>query len=175
MWQTGMTYIKDLKRVHDLIDEMFFDHQKALLHFEFVKALMLLETYEAVLLRHMQDEELTLLPVYAERAVVSGAGSPKLFFDDHAKMRSYVEVFKQKTSELQGEPDVDRPLLQLLDREAFYLRLCSHHDKRETEFLYPILEKLLSEDEKRSIMSQIDLDPHRASIAGAADAIGRGR
>ncbi|MEZ5305618.1 MAG: hemerythrin domain-containing protein [Pyrinomonadaceae bacterium] len=170
-----MTYIRNLKRLHDLIDAMFFDHQKALIHFEFEKALTLLETYEAVLLRHMQDEELTLLPVYAERAVVSGAGSPKLFFDDHAKMRSYVEVFKQKTSELRSEPDVDRALLHLLDREAFYLRLCSHHDKRETDFLYPLLEQLLSDDEERALMSQIDLHPDRASMVAAEDTIGRGR
>lgn len=170
-----MTYIKDLKRVHDLIDAMFFDHQKALIHFEFEKASSLLETYEGVLLRHMQDEELTLLPVYAERAVFSGAGSPKLFFDDHAKMRSYVEVFKQKTSELPNAPDVDRALLQLLDREAFYLRLCSHHDKRETDFLYPLLEQLLSEDEERSLMSQIDLNPDRASMVATAERTGRGR
>ena len=163
-----MTYIKDLKRVHDLLDEMFFDHQKALIHFEFEKALTLLETYEAVLLRHMQDEELTLLPVYAERAVFSGAGSPKLFFDDHTKMRSYVEVFKEKTSELSSAADFDRALLKLLDREAFYLRLCSHHDKRETDFLYPLLEQLLSEDEERSLMSQIDLNPDRASMVAAA-------
>ena len=88
MWQTCMTYIKDLKRVHDLIDAMFFDHQRALIHFEFEKALTLLETYEAVLLRHMQDEEMILLPVYTERAEFSGAGSPKYFFDDHSKMRS---------------------------------------------------------------------------------------
>lgn len=170
-----MTYIRNLKRLHDLIDAMFFDHQKALIHFEFEKALTLLETYEAVLLRHMQDEELTLLPVYAERAVVSGAGSPKLFFDDHAKMRSYVEVFKQKTSELRSEPDVDRALLHLLDREAFYLRRCSHHDKRETDFLYPLLEQLLSDDEERALMSQIDLHPDRASMVAAEDTIGRGR
>ena len=170
-----MTYIKDLKRVHDLIDAMFFDHQKALIHFEFEKALTLLETYESVLLRHMQDEELTLLPVYAERAVFSGAGSPKLFFDDHAKMRSYVEVFKQKTSELPNAPDVDRALLQLLDREAFYLRLCGHHDKRETDFLYPLLEQLLSEGEERSLMSQIDLNPDRASMVAASERTGRGR
>ena len=170
-----MTYIKDLKRVHDLIDTMFFDHQKSLIHFEFEKAFSLLETYEAVLLRHMQDEELTLLPVYAERAVFSGAGSPKLFFDDHAKMRSYVEVFKQKILELPSAPDVDRALLQLLDREAFYLRLCSHHDKRETDFLYPLLEQLLSEDEERSLMSQIDLDPDRASMVAAAHTKGMGK
>ncbi len=158
-----MTYVKDLLRVHVLIDEMFFDHQKALLHFEFENALTLLEMYEAILLRHMQDEEMILLPVYTERAEFSGAGSPKYFFDDHSKMRSFVEIFKKKIAGLETEPNIDKALLQLLDREAFYLRLCSHHDKRETDFLYPILEQILSEDEQRALMSQIDLDADRAS------------
>lgn len=158
-----MTYIKDLKRVHVLIDDVFFDHQKALLHFEFEKALSVLEMYESILIRHMQDEELILLPVYSERAEFSGAGAPKLFFDDHAKMRSFVEVFKKKTAGLELEPNIDKALLQLLDREAFYLRLCSHHDKRETDFLYPILEQILSDDEERELMSQIDL-ADRASV-----------
>lgn len=162
-----MRYLKDLKQVHDMIDAMFFDHQKALIHFKFDEAASLLDAYETVLLRHMEDEEMTLIPVYAERAVFSGAGSPKLFFDDHAKMRSFVEMFKARTIELPSAPDVDRALLQLLDREAFYLRLCSHHDKRETDFLYPLLEQLLSADEERALMSQIDLDVERASMARA--------
>ncbi|CAN5325997.1 hypothetical protein BH10ACI3_BH10ACI3_02700 [soil metagenome] len=155
-----MTYIHDLKRVHDLLDEMFFDHQKALIHFEFDKALTLLEMYQAVLLRHMQDEELILLPVYSERAKFSGAGAPKLFFDDHEKMRQYIEFFKKKTAELRCSLDLDKTLLQLLDREAFYLRLCSHHDKRETNFLYPILEEILSDDEKYDLMSRVNLNGH---------------
>ncbi len=159
-----MTYIKDLKNVHILIDEMFFDHQKALLHFEFDNALSLLEMYQTTLIRHMHDEELILLPVYADRAKYSGAGAPKLFFDDHEKMRSFVELFMEKTSELRRQPDIDKALLQLLDREAFYLRLCSHHDKRETDFLYPILEEILTDVEKRDLLSQIDLSAEAASV-----------
>jgi hemerythrin-like domain-containing protein len=159
-----MTYIKDLERVHVLLDDIFFDHRKALLHFDFEEALTLLEMYESILIRHMQDEELVLLPVYAERAEFSGAGSARYFFDDHAKMRSFVELFKEKTAGLERELNIDTTLLQLLDREAFYLRLCSHHDKRETDFLYPILEQLLSDDEERELMSKIDLDADRASI-----------
>lgn len=164
-----MTYIKDLMRVHVMLDEIFFDHQKALLHFEFDKALTLLEMYETTLIRHMQDEELILLPVYSELVAFSGAGSPKYFFDDHAKMRSFVEVFKAKSAGLETGPDIDKALLQLLDREAFYLRLCSHHDKRETDFLYPMLEEILSEDEEREMMSRIDLDADRASIVLSVD------
>jgi hemerythrin-like domain-containing protein len=160
-----MTYIKDLVRVHVLLDELFFDHQKALLHFEFDKALNLLEMYESILIRHIQDEELTLLPVYSERAAFSGAGSPRYFFEDHSKMRSFIEVFKEKIAGLNLEPDIDKALLQLLDREAFYLRLCSHHDKRETDFLYPILTQILSDAEERELMSRIDLGPDEASLS----------
>jgi len=159
-----MTYIKDLKNVHLLIDEMFFDHQKALLHFEFDKALTLLEMYQTTLIRHMQDEELILLPVYADRAAFSGAGAPKLFFDDHKKMRLFVELFLEKTAELKREPNKDKAILQLLDREAFYLRLCSHHDKRETDFLYPTLEEILTDVEKRDILARIDLKAETASV-----------
>ncbi len=159
-----MTYIKDLKNVHLLIDEMFFDHQKALLHFEFDKALTLLEMYQTTLIRHMQDEELILLPVYAERAAFSSAGAPKLFFDDHKKMRSFVELFIEKTAELKQQPNIDKAILLLLDREAFYLRLCSHHDKRETDFLYPILEEILTDFEKRDLLSRIDLKAETASV-----------
>ena len=162
-----MTYIKDLGRVHVLLDEVFLDHQKALLHFEFDKALTLLEMYEAILIRHMQDEERILLPVYSERAEFSGAGKPRYFFEDHAKMRSSVEVFKAKIAELENEPDIDKALLQLLDREAFYLRLCSHHDKRETDFLYPSLAQVLSDNEERELMSRIDLGPDEASLSNA--------
>ena len=152
-----MARINDLMKVHRLIDDMFFEHQRALLHFEFEKALTSLEVYESTLIRHMQDEENVLLPVYGEISSVPGAGAAKLFYDDHEKMRGYVESFKEKTARLGSEPDVDRALLQLLDREAFYLRLCGHHDKRETEFLYQILEERLSDVEKRQLLSSIDL------------------
>jgi len=154
-----MVRINDLIKVHRLIDDMFFEHQRALLHFDFKKALTSLEVYESTLIRHMQDEEEVLLPAYAELASLPGAGAARLFFDDHEKMRGYVESFKEKTARLASEPDIDRALLQLLDREAFYLRLCGHHDKRETEFLYPILEERLSDVEKRQLLSNIDLTP----------------
>lgn len=159
-----MTYIKDLKNVHVMIDEIFFDHQKALIHFDFDRAVTLLEMYQTVLLRHMQDEELILLPVYSDRAKYSEAGAPKLFFDDHEKMRKFVELFKEEVADLRQSPNMDKALLQLLDREAFYLRLCSHHDKRETDFLYPVLEEILTDVEKCDLLARIDLTAEAASV-----------
>lgn len=152
-----MAVISDLMKVHKVIDELFFEHQRALLHFDFEKALRILIAYESTLLNHMADEESILLPVYEERADFPAAGSPKLFYDDHAKMRSHIELFKQKTSEMPAESELDRVLLQLLDREAFYLRLCSHHDRREADFLYPMLDGLLSDKEKHEMLDRVRL------------------
>ena len=56
-----------------------------------------------------------------------------------------------------SETELDRVLLQLLDREAFYLRLCSHHDRREGDFLYPMLDELLSDKEKHEMLDRVRL------------------
>ncbi|MBK6750283.1 MAG: hypothetical protein KA956_01210 [Pyrinomonadaceae bacterium] len=152
-----MASISSLIKVHKVIDDLFFEHQKALLHFDFDKALHLLEAHRSTLLSHMGDEEEILLPAYAERGEFPDAGAPKLYFDDHEKMRSFIDLFAETTARLASEPEIERTLLQLLDREAFYLRLCSHHDRRETDYLYPILESVLSEPDKVGLLDRVAL------------------
>ncbi|MBK9528413.1 MAG: hypothetical protein IPO41_08880 [Acidobacteria bacterium] len=50
---------------------------------------------------------------------------------------------------------------QLLDREAFYLRLCSHHDRRRADYLYPILDALLADEEKYEMLERVRLREER--------------
>lgn len=152
-----MASISSLMTVHKVIDDLFFEHQKALLHLDFEKALHLLSAHESTLLSHMKDEEDVLLPVYEERREFPEAGAPRLYYDDHKKMRSHIELFKQTTSMIASEADIERALLNLLDREAFYLRLCSHHDRRESKYLYPILDEILSESERAELLGRVAL------------------
>lgn len=134
---------------------MFFAHQCSLLRFDFGAALSLLERYESALLQHMQDEEDLLLPLYAQRAPAIKAGAPQIFLDDHSKMRGFVDLFKEQTAKLAVDPQPESVLLMLLDREAFYKRLCSHHDKREREILYPALDEITSEAEKTDLLARV--------------------
>lgn len=152
-----MSTVIALMKVHKVIDDLFFEHQKALLHFDFEKALGLLRAYESTLLNHMADEEEILLPVYAERVDFPAAGAPKLYYDDHEKMRSYIELFKQTIPEVSAAEETERMLLQLLDRESFYLRIVSHHDRREADYLYPMLDDLLSEEERHDLLDRVRL------------------
>jgi len=159
-----MSKINDLIKVHKVIDDLFFEHQRALLHFDFEKAIRFLNAYESTLMSHMADEEEVLLPAYSEKVKFPAAGAPKLYFDDHAKMRSYIELFKQSLSEIKDAPEMERTLLKLLDREAFYLRLCSHHDRRESDFLYPLLDAQLPMNERLELLDRVKLRGEKHQI-----------
>jgi len=150
-----MLTISDLLGLHGDLDEMFFEHQKALLHMDFERALRLLRRYRDALFVHMQDEEEVLLPVYAERVSGVKGGGPELFLNEHIKMRGMVTTFEEKTAELAGESSPESGLLMLLDRESFFKRLCSHHDIRESEILYPELDRVTTDEEKAYLLGQV--------------------
>lgn len=150
-----MKTFSELLDLHRRIDEMFVAHQYSLLHFEFEEALAALVRYETKLLRHMRDEEELLLPLYAQRSHTVRAGAPQIFLDDHDKMRGFVAMFKVETTNLANEQQPEARLLELLDREAFYKRLCGHHDKRESEILYPALDVVTSAAEKLDLLSRV--------------------
>ena len=103
----------------------------------------------------MKDEEEVLMPIYSKRRDAVVGGDPKLFLDEHNKMRRFVELFKKKTAELAVEKTPEPEVIILLDREAFYKRLCSHHDIRERNMLYPELDRVTSESEKQDFLGKV--------------------
>lgn len=140
--------------LHAELDDMFAEHQYALLHFDFDRAVTKLRDYESRLLAHMADEEEHLIPIYAERGEVPRAGAPKLFLDDHEKMRSHVALFIETAEALRAEEKPEALVIKLLDREAFFKRLCGHHDIREREILYPVLDAVTDASERAALIKQ---------------------
>lgn len=150
-----MDNLSVLLQLHHRLDQMFFEHQWALLHFDFEKAVAALRRYESALLVHMHDEEDVLLPVYMEYKDIPRGGGAKLFFDEHEKMRAYVAMFLDETAKLAASKRPEEGLLRLLDREAFYKRLAGHHDKREHDILYPILDEKTTAAEKADLLRRV--------------------
>jgi hemerythrin-like domain-containing protein len=156
--------ISDLLKFHDDLDAYFRLHQVALLCFQFGEALEHLREYERNLKAHMLDEEEMLLPIYAERAEIPRAGGVKLFLDEHEKMLAYIELFKEQTEKLATEAEPEDGLILLLDRESFYKRLGSHHDHREHDILYPILDQITTDEEKADILARATAKPGAPAI-----------
>ena len=142
----------ELLDIHRSLDELFARHQYALLHFDFTGAAELLAHYNEYLTAHMRHEEELLLPVYSERATIERGGDTKLFLDEHEKMRNFVAMLTEALAELANADPPEPKLLQLLDREFFYLKLCSHHDGREARFLYPALDTVTSDEERAELL-----------------------
>ncbi|MBK9215691.1 MAG: hypothetical protein IPM59_08820 [Chloracidobacterium sp.] len=147
--------VTDIMAVHDELDSIFLEHQRALLRMDHAMAVKELERYEVGLVRHMLDEERILLPLYSERCEFPGVAAPKLFLDEHEKMRAHITVLKDATADLTNAADVEPAVLRLLGHEAFYLRLSGHHDKREGEYLYPLLDAVLSDAERRELLDRV--------------------
>jgi len=145
----------ELLKIHVELDELFLLHQHALLHFEFDKAADLLKKYRATLNEHMRFEEDVLLPIYTSRAVIERSGETKLFLDEHKKMRDWVQLFSETIAELAQDPAPENKLLKLLDRESFFLKLCSHHDNREARFLYPSLDAATTNEERAQLLTDV--------------------
>lgn len=143
-----------LLELHAELDDAFAAHQYALVRFDFDLALKRLREYESALIAHMLDEEKFLLPLYAERALIEIGGAVKFFLDDHDKMREWLKIFVDATQELKVSHEPEKLLIQLLDRESFYKKLCTHHDIREGKYLFPALDKITTDDERASLFKQ---------------------
>ena len=158
-----------LMEAHERLDSLFFEHQKALLRFEFETALKLLGDYRDALLAHMRDEERLLMPIYRERIKPEKGGNPALFLDEHEKMRAYVSLFADTIAELRLQASPEKTLLNLLDRESFYKRLSSHHDIREREILYPELDSVMTRKELAETFSKLEFPVHSRETEASND------
>jgi hypothetical protein len=70
-------------------------------------------------------------------------------------MQELLVVFKQTLSSLKHNPDGrKRGILWLLDRQATFKNLMEHHDLREANILYPALDRVTSEAERREILAR---------------------
>jgi len=168
-----METFRDAAALHAELDQLFYDHQCALLDFDFQGALARLEAYERALLAHMRAEEELLLPLYVERAEAPRGGAPQFFHLEHAKMRRLLAHFRAELPRLIELPNPRRALLKLLDLEATYKHLSEHHVTREEKFLFPALDRVTSPAERAGLLARLAAAEAPPPAAGEPPTRGR--
>jgi hemerythrin-like domain-containing protein len=144
--------------IHKTLKEVFLQHQEALLDGDLGRAMERLSEFERRLLPHIRDEEDLLLPVY-ERAGGIPGGQPILFTGEHKRMRELLAGFQGALSALEQNPEGrKRGVLRLLDRQATFKSLMEHHDLREANILYPALDRVTSDAERREILARCGIN-----------------
>lgn len=154
-----MTSFGDLLILHQQLDDLFLEHQRALLRLDLHRTSTSLETYEAKLLAHMRDEEQLMIPLYRERANAPVGGAAEIFLGEHDKLRQYFVLFKEELAKLAAADDLERGVLFLLDSQHLFKRLLVHHDSRERKMLYPLLDQVTTEQERESLFTVLEASP----------------
>ena len=78
-----------------------------------------------------------------------------MFTSEHRKMLWFLERFAGKLRRLDSRtPGLAREIIALFDDEAQFKHLVMHHDLREHNILYPTLDRVASEEERRAMLDQ---------------------
>jgi hemerythrin-like domain-containing protein len=157
-----MNNFLDLLVIHRQLDELFFEHQRALMRLDLDAASRALANYESGLLAHIADEEELMLPIYRERVQPPVGGAMEIFFGEHEKLRQYLSLFKEEMIKLRQEDDLERGVLFLIDSQHIFKRLLVHHDTREKNILYRLLNECTDASEKETLLSALRLPARSA-------------
>ena len=144
-----------LVEVHHWLDNLFLDHQLALLSLDLPTACACLEHYESNLKLHIEDEEGALIPLYDARTLNVPGGAVELFTGEHTKLTGFIAEFHGTLATLNGKPERELKLhiIKLFDREAICKGLVEHHHSREQNILFPWLDKITSENERNTLLA----------------------
>lgn len=154
-----MPRFSDLLELHKQLDELFLEHQRALLRFELDRAEAALDEYAAALRAHIRDEETSLIPLYGERVNAPIGGAVEIFLHEHRKLQTLLVLFQQELAKIRVMDDVERGILFLIDSQYLFKRLLAHHDTREEKFLYTLLDHVTTEAERISWFERLELRP----------------
>lgn len=130
-------------------------HQEALLTQDLSLALELLEKVDERQREHIRVEEEVLLPVYERVGRIPG-GKPEYYINEHRKMLAILDGFKEALPRLIEKSPGERrwEIVELFDEGYWFKRLLEHHDKREENILYPVLDRVTSEEERKELLKK---------------------
>ena len=149
----------DLLQLHEQLDELFVEHQRALMRLDLDRAEALLNKYQAELLAHIRDEEELMIPLYRKRAAAPIGAAAEIFLGEHEKLRQFLLLFKGEIAQIRKMDDVERGALFLIDSQHLFKRLLVHHDTREKKMLYPMLDEVTTPAERQELLGRLELPP----------------
>ena len=157
----------ELVRVHEALDECFLLHQEALVTGELPHAAVLFADYRDLLHLHIHHEDNILLPVFARNGRMK-RWPPELYTGEHDKLKGFLRRSEAGLQKLIASDDVKpRDLVAQIDLEGGLKRLLDHHDQREQENLFPILDEVTLAAERQQLLDQC-LGEWRTRLAESA-------
>ncbi len=163
----GLSFL-ELARIHRWLEELLIRHQEALIHLDGPRARRLFDAYRALLDRHIHHEDEVLLPVFRRIGEIK-RWPAELFSGEHRKLEAFLVRIAEALEAL-GQPKSEnaRAIIALLDLEGGLKRLQEHHDEREQQCLFPVLDQVTSPEERRALLTRLFDEFRQAMVAALA-------
>lgn len=142
----------DLNKLHQELDQLFFEHQVALLKGDFPKSRAMLKSFEKALFQHMKEEDEILMPLYRQRADQIRGGDAEIFSGEHMKITEWFHRLNLRASRLSRSDTNWKEIISLFDDEAQFKKYMEHHSIREDRIFYPEVDRIVEAKEKEQIL-----------------------
>jgi len=146
----------ELEQDHRELSELLVQHQIALTELDLDRALRLLAQFDREIRAHAAWEDKELLPIYEKRAEPTHVGDPAILRAEHHKIEGHLDLFRARVQQLDpDDPDLRRRVIAVIDDQRIFKQVLKHHAEREEKTLYPILDDLCTEEERRRILAKL--------------------
>jgi len=145
-----MTTIFEFMSVdHDRLDEIFEGFKK-LKDDDIDAAGKLFLEFKTGLLQHINWEEDILFPIFEQKTGMHDTGPTAVMRIEHGHIKNFLEEIGEKVlaGELEGVDEAETGLLEVL----------GSHNQKEENILYPMIDKLTSEQEKEKVIEKLVSD-----------------
>ncbi|MDE1920272.1 MAG: hemerythrin domain-containing protein [Candidatus Omnitrophica bacterium] len=136
-----------MRHDHDELDKYFKKFQ-SLKRQDFATAKWFFLTFKFSLLRHILWADKILFPVFENKTGMKNRGPTIVMRHNHALIKGALERLHQKVC--RDEPDSN-------SEEEVLMDLLAMHSQKEEYALYPVIDQLMTQEERKSMFQQIQM------------------
>ncbi len=144
---------------HDRLDDLFKQFQ-ASKRSDFVRAKDCFRQFMIGLQRHIAWEEEILFPTFEAQTGMKEAGPTEVMRSEHRQIRDFLEAIHRKVQHQDPESDAE---------ESGLLEVLGAHNQKEEQILYPMIDRLLGNQERQEIFMRMKaVSGEESGICGSA-------
>lgn len=151
----GATRITEMfEEDHRRLDELAAMLRKSALH-EPMRAVVLAKLLVWGLRRHIRAEEQLVFPIYVARSKF--AAKTAEMHVEHVALFTYLDVIEREADDLVVTTHRDSTIKRLLVAEAGLAAVLAHHNQKEEQGLFPLLDNTLEPSERARVLRDVVL------------------
>ena len=144
---------------HEKLDGLF-DQFQALRACDYAEAKRYFKDFKFGLERHIAWEEQILFPLFEAKTRSKESGPTAVMRFEHKQIKEKLERLHAKVRE--ESPDSD-------EEESELLYLLAQHNKKEENILYPMIDQITSEEERKHIFHEMEQLSMKGSSGSCCD------